>query len=237
MCVYASRACACVLVYMCALQRAGTCVHPDVDSACVVCRVRLSCAVQKRLKVMHACILLQHSASLFIQLRTPMIHPCSPWVATSAHAKFAGVGHVGLGAKDPTADAPKGSGTTAGGARTTHARGGLRPEEDRGAHLLALRPLLTSSINSSLPHPPVRNRFWWERLAQRLRLEAYPLPARSDRCAPDCVGGGKATLGVRVCGRGANERIQERAERQASTNQTRSAAGMGSVHRPQEPPA
>jgi hypothetical protein len=37
-----------------------------------------------------------------------MIHPCSPWVATSARAKFAGVGHVGLGEKQPTAVAPEG---------------------------------------------------------------------------------------------------------------------------------
>jgi hypothetical protein len=105
-CVYASRACACVLVYMCALQRAG--MHAPgcgfgmcyvvcrvrVSCACVVCvcRVRVSCAVQKRLIVMHACILLQHSASLFIQLRTRMIHPCSPWVATSARCKVCGRG-------------------------------------------------------------------------------------------------------------------------------------------------
>jgi hypothetical protein len=104
-CVYASRACACVIVYMCALQRAGMRAPGcGFGMCCVVCRVRVrvSCAVQKHLKVMHACILLQHSASLFIQLRTRMIHPCSSWVATSAPAKFAGVGHVGLGAKDPT---------------------------------------------------------------------------------------------------------------------------------------
>ena len=110
--------------------------------------------------------------------------------------------------------APHGSGTTAGGARTTHARGGLRPEEDWGAHLLTLRPLLASSIDSSLPHPPIRNRFGWERFAQRLRLEAYPsLPARSDRCTPDCVRAGKATLGVRVYGGGAHERKGRRGKR------------------------
>ena len=108
-CVYASRACACVLVYMCALQRAGMRAPGcGFGMCCVVCRVHVSCAVQKHLKVMHACILLQHSASLFIQLRTHMIHPCSPWVATSARAKFAGVGHVGLGEKQPTAVAPEG---------------------------------------------------------------------------------------------------------------------------------
>jgi hypothetical protein len=32
-----------------------------------------------------------------------------------------------------------------------------------------------------------------------LRLEACPLPARSDNCAPDCVGGEKATMRL-VCG-------------------------------------
>ena len=77
-------------------------------------------------------------------------------------AEFVGVGHVGVGAKEPTADAPHGSGTTAGGARPTHARGGLRPKGpkgDRDAHLLALHPLLASSIDSSLPDPPIRNRF------------------------------------------------------------------------------
>jgi hypothetical protein len=66
--------------------------------------------------------------------------------------------------------------------------------EDWGAHLLALRP----TIDSSLPDPPVRNQFGWERLAQHLRLEAYPLPARSDCCTSDCVGGGKATMRL-VC--------------------------------------
>jgi hypothetical protein len=45
-----------------------------------------------------------------------------------------------------------------------------------------------------------RNRFGRERLAQRLRLEAYILPPRSGRCPSDCVGGGKTTNMCLVCG-------------------------------------
>ena len=48
---------------------------------------------------------------------------------------------------------------------------------------------------------------------------------------------GNNALGVRVCVGGAGCKREERAERQASTNQTRSADGTGSFYRPQDLPA
>jgi hypothetical protein len=217
------------------LQRAGMRAH-GCGFAHALYRVRVSCAMQKRLKVIHACILQQRSASVSIQLRTRMIHPCSLWVATSARGKVCGRGACWRGGKRTHCRCSSGERNHYRWSTANSCKGWSPTRRDRDTHLLAQRPLVASSIDSSLPDPPIRNRFGRGRLAQRLRLEAYPLPARSDRCAPDCVGGGKATLGVRVCGRGANERIQERAERQASTNQTLSAAGTGSVYRPQDPP-
>jgi hypothetical protein len=206
----------------------------------VLCRLSCACVVCcAETSQSDACM---HTAAAFCILVHPVTHTHAPSLfAMGCHKRtwqsLRAWGMLAWEQNNPRLLLQKGSGRTAGGAAwTTHARGGLRTKEDRDAHLLALRPLLASSIDSSLPHPPVRNRFWSERLAQRLRLEAYPLPARLDRCPLDCVRGGKATLGVRVCGGGANERIQERAERQASTNQTLSAAGTGSVYRPQDPP-
>ena len=81
-----------------------------------------------------------------------------------------------------------------------------------------------------------RNQFGRDRLAQRLRLEAYSLPSRSGRCTSDCVGGGKATMRL-VCVGGGGRKREERAESQASTNQTRSAGEAGSFYHPQDLPA
>ena len=136
-----------VLVYMRVLQRAGMRAH-GCGFAHALYRVRVSCAMQKRLKVIHACILQQRSASVSIQLRTRMIHPCHG-LPQAHEAKFVDVGHVGVGAKEPTADAPQGSGTTTGGARPTHARGGLRPE---GTGTL----ICWHSVHSSLPRSTPR---------------------------------------------------------------------------------
>ena len=52
----------------------------------------------------------------------------------------------------------------------------LRPRENKDDHVQALRP----SVRSSFPELPLRSRSGWGCLAQRLRLEAYPSPARSD---------------------------------------------------------
>ena len=71
-CVCGHKTCVCVdvcvlcVLYMRAPQHASMRVH-GCGFMTVWCRVRVLCAVQKRLKVMHACIL-QHSAPLFIQV-------------------------------------------------------------------------------------------------------------------------------------------------------------------------
>jgi hypothetical protein len=120
------------------------------------------------------------------KLRTRMIHPCSPWVATSTRGKVCGHGACWTGGKRTHWMLVRGAEpmlTECGQLM----QGVVSNLEDRDAHLLALRP----TIDSSLPDPPVRNRFGWERLAQRLRLEAYPLPARSDCCTSYCVGVGR----------------------------------------------
>ena len=58
------------------------------------------------------------------KLRKRMIHLGSPHGLQHAHvAKFVVVGHVGQGAKEPTADAPQGSATNAGGAAANSCKG------------------------------------------------------------------------------------------------------------------
>ena len=136
-------------------------------------------------------------------LHTRMIHPCSPWIATSARGKVCGRGACWTGGKRTHWMLVRGAEPMLA-ERGQLMQGVVSHLGDRDAHLLALRP----TIDSLLPDPPVRNRFRWERLAQRLRLEAYPLPARSDCCTSDCVGGGKGTKRL-VCacvGGTANER-------------------------------
>ena len=81
-----------------------------------------------------------------------------------------------------------------------------------------------------------RNRFGRERLAQRLRLEAFLLPPRSGRSPPDCVGGGKTTNMCLVCGC-VGWVADERKGWSGKLLQTKPEAQMGSFYSPQDPPA
>ena len=53
---------------------------------------------------------------------------------------------------------------------------------------------LRPAAGSSFADPPLTSRFGWGCLAQRLRLEAYALPARSGYYLQDCVGRGDMHL-------------------------------------------
>jgi hypothetical protein len=92
--------CYIAIAQRCARRSMQACVRTDVDLRMhALCRVRMSCAVQKRLKVMHACIL-QHSASLFIQVaqtHDPSWFPT--WVATRTRGKVRGRGACWPGGK------------------------------------------------------------------------------------------------------------------------------------------
>jgi len=192
---YDVRVCVCVCAYMysgtiarSAVQRAGMRAH-GCGFACVV--VVCVCRVLCRKPETSQSDASMHTAAEFCILVHPTTHTHDPslfpmgchkrtWQSVRAW------GMLAWEQKNPRLMLLKGKRNKCWRSMDNSCKGwSLRPEEDRDAHLLALRPLLASSIDSSLPHPPVRNRFWWGRLAQRLRLEAYPLPARSDRCAPD----------------------------------------------------
>ena len=165
-----------------------------------------------------ACILQQRSASLSIQLRTRMIHPCSPWVATSARGKVCGRGACWRGGKrahcrcsswernhcwrstansckgwSPTRRAQRGPGRSSAGTAST-------PRFlDR---LLASSSANQKSIRMGTSRSPFEARSisfasWVRSLSFRL-----------------CWGReGNNALGVRVCGGVANERKGRRGKR------------------------
>ena len=100
-----------------------------------------------------------------------------PGVGTIVHVitphQFTAWGGLGLVAT-PTA-APQGG---RGGAEHGNLFEGRSPSQRVQGRSSA--GCLHLTAGSSLPGPPLRSRSGWGRLAQRLRLEAYPLPARSD---------------------------------------------------------
>ena len=97
--------------------------------------------------------------------------------------------------------APKGSGVAEHG-NLFDGRSSF-PTPKRTENILCLRACLRGGCvpaqGSLFPNPPLRSRFGWGCLAQRLRLEAYPWPARSTECTQDCIERGDMNL---LCERG-----------------------------------
>jgi hypothetical protein len=86
-----------------------------------------------------------------------MIHPgCSPWFATRARGKICGRGACWTGGKRTHWTLVRGAEPMLA-ERSQLMQGVVSDLEDHDAHLLALR----LTIDSSLPNPPVRNRFGW----------------------------------------------------------------------------
>ena len=118
----------------------------------------------------------------------------------SQYGKGGGLVASGAGLATITA-APKGSGVAEHG-NLFDARSSF-PTPKRTENILCLRACLRGGCvpaqGSLFPNPPLRSRFGWGCLAQRLRLEAYPWPARSTECTQDCIERGDMNL---LCERG-----------------------------------
>ena len=155
-------ACVCTRVH----ARAAACRHACtrmwicacfVSCACVVCHAETSQG--------DTCV---HTAAAFCIRVHPVAHTHDPslsWVATSARGKVCGRGACWRGGKRTHCRCSSGERNHYRWSTANSCKGWSPTRRDRDTHLLAQRPLVASSIDSSLPDPPIRNRFGRGRLA------------------------------------------------------------------------
>ena len=175
-----------------------------------------------------------------------ILHPCSSSYAHAcsilvrhglpqAHvAKFAGVGHVSLGAKQPTAVAPEGERKNCWWSSMDNSCKGWSPNQrgpGRSSAGTASTPRFLDRLLASSPASQKSILVGTSRSAFEARSISFACSVRRLYFRLRWWREGNNALGVRVWG---GCKREERAERQASTNQTRSADGAGSFYRPQD---